>query len=97
MEKQIGNPGQAFSLGATWGTPSVDNAMTTEICDLINNTGVTLYTGDIVCLDPTGTMVNQYEWDGKSVRIDLSGLSEGMYFLKIRTPDRTEMKKLVVQ
>jgi hypothetical protein len=57
-EKQITNPGQAYALGATWGTPSVDNAMTTSTCDLINNTGVTLFTGDIVCLDPTGTMAN---------------------------------------
>lgn len=53
--KQITNPGQAFSLGATWGTPSVDNAMTVSTCDLINGTGVTLYTGDIVALDVTGT------------------------------------------
>jgi hypothetical protein len=29
--------------------------MTTEICDLINGTSQTLYTGDIVCLDATGT------------------------------------------
>jgi hypothetical protein len=55
-EKQITNPGQAFALGATWGNPSVDSAMTTTTCDLINNTGLTLYTGDIVALDPTGTM-----------------------------------------
>lgn len=59
MEKMIGNPSQAFAMGATWGTPSVDNAMTTEQCDLINATGVTLYTGDIVALDPTGTQAVQ--------------------------------------
>jgi hypothetical protein len=53
--KQIANPGQAFSLGATWGTPSVDNAMTTETCDLINGTNQILWTGDIVAIDPTGT------------------------------------------
>jgi hypothetical protein len=55
-EKQITNPGQAFALGATWGNPSVDNAMTTVTADLINGTTGPLYTGDIVCLDPTGTM-----------------------------------------
>lgn len=54
-EKQISNPAQAFSLGASWGTPSVDNAMTTEIAQLINGSGLILYTGDIVCLDATGT------------------------------------------
>lgn len=58
-EKQITNPSQAFSLGATWGNPSVDNAMTTQTCDLINGGSVPLYTGDIVCLDPTGTMAVQ--------------------------------------
>jgi len=51
----------------------------------------------IQLLTMTGTMAGQYEWDGKSVRIDLSGLPAGMYFLKIRTQDRTEMKKLIIQ
>lgn len=54
-EKLISNPGQAFSLGASWGTPSFDNAMTTENADLINSTGLTLYVGDIVCMDASGT------------------------------------------
>lgn len=57
--KQIDNPSQAFALGATWGVPSVDNTMTTEICNLINNTGVVLYTGDVVGIDATGTLANQ--------------------------------------
>jgi len=51
----------------------------------------------IQLLTMTGTMAGQYDWDGKSVQIDLSGLPAGMYFLKIRTQDRTEMKKLIVQ
>jgi hypothetical protein len=59
ISKQISNASQAFSLGATWGTPSVDNAMTTDTVDMINNTGAVLYTGDIVCMDATGTLVNQ--------------------------------------
>ena len=54
-QKQISNPNQSFALGASWGTPSVDNQMTTEICDLINGTGQPLFTGDIVALDATGT------------------------------------------
>ena len=55
MEKQIANPSQAFSMGASWGTPSVDNSMTSEIAPLINGSGQILYTGDIVALDVTGT------------------------------------------
>lgn len=53
--KQISNPNQAYTAGATWGTLSGDNEMTQEVSHLINGTGVTLYTGDIVCLDVTGT------------------------------------------
>jgi hypothetical protein len=51
----------------------------------------------IQLLTTTGTMVKQYDWDGKSVQIDVSGFPAGMYFLKIRTTDRVEMKKLIVQ
>ena len=54
-QKQISNPGQAYALGASYMAP-VDNQMTTELCDLINGTNGPLYTGDIVALDPTGTM-----------------------------------------
>lgn len=54
-QKLIGNPGQAFSLGGTWGTPSIDNAMSQTTYDLINGTGLILYPGDIVCMDATGT------------------------------------------
>lgn len=53
--KQISNPGQAFTAGGTWGNPSGDNQMTTEVAHLLNGTGVPLYVGDIVCLDVTGT------------------------------------------
>jgi hypothetical protein len=55
VEKLISNPSQAYSLGGTWGTPSVDNSMTSDVCWLINGTGQILYTSDIVCLDLTGT------------------------------------------
>lgn len=55
MVKMITNPGQAFTGGATWGTPSIDNAMSTNVISLINGTGLELYEGDIVCIDVTGT------------------------------------------
>ncbi|MEI7724729.1 MAG: LamG-like jellyroll fold domain-containing protein [Bacteroidota bacterium] len=51
----------------------------------------------IQMLTIAGTMVAQFEWDGKSLRLDLSQYPRGVYILKIRTPDRTEMKKLVLQ
>lgn len=56
--KQIGNAGQAFALGGTWGTPSIDNSGTTTFTELINNTGLTLYFSDIVVVDATGTLAN---------------------------------------
>jgi hypothetical protein len=48
-------------------------------------------------LSMTGTVLGQYEWDGKSVRLDLSQFPGGIYLVKIRTSEKTEMKKLVLQ
>lgn len=53
--KQITNPLQAWTAGASWGTLSGDNEMTQVVAHLLNGSGVTLYTGDVVCLDVTGT------------------------------------------
>jgi hypothetical protein len=53
--KQIMNPLQAYTSGATWGTLSGDNEMTQSTAHLLNGAGVTLYTGDIVAIDVTGT------------------------------------------
>jgi hypothetical protein len=54
-QKQIMNPLQAFTAGATWGNLSGDNEMTQSVAQLLNGSGVTLYTGDIVAIDVTGT------------------------------------------
>jgi len=48
-------------------------------------------------LTMTGKMIDQFEWDGKSVRLDISKHPKGMYILKIRTAEKTEMKKLILQ
>jgi hypothetical protein len=53
--KQIMNPLQAFTAGATWGTLSGDNEMTQSVAHLLNGSSATLYTGDIVAIDVTGT------------------------------------------
>jgi hypothetical protein len=45
----------------------------------------------------TGTPLGQFAWDGKSQMLDVSSYPRGVYFLKIRTGDRTEMKKLILQ
>lgn len=56
--KQITNPAQAWTAGATWGNTAADDEMTQVVANLQNNTGVVLYTGDIVCLDATGKLAN---------------------------------------
>jgi hypothetical protein len=55
VTKQIMNPLQAWTSGATWGTASGDNEMTQNVAHLLNGSGVTLYTGDIIAMDVTGT------------------------------------------
>jgi hypothetical protein len=52
--KMIGNPGQAFTSGATWANGANDDSVNTQFGYLINNTGLFLYTGDFVSLDVTG-------------------------------------------
>jgi len=54
-------------------------------------------TEPIVMYNMTGLQVDAFEWNGKQVQIDLSGHASGMYFLKIRTGDRTEMKKVILR
>lgn len=53
---QITNPMGAFSSGGTWGNPSF-TVLPSEVERLLNGTGQTLYTGDIVSLDYTGVEV----------------------------------------
>jgi hypothetical protein len=54
-QKQIMNPLQAWTAGATWSNQSGDNEMTQSVAHLLNGSSLTLYTGDIVCIDVTGT------------------------------------------
>ena len=45
----------------------------------------------------TGIMVDRFNWDGVSARLDLSSHPRGVYILVIRTPGETEMKKIILQ
>lgn len=53
--KFIGNPSQAYTNGATWANGANDNSFNTQFGELLNASGVTLYVGDIISLDVTGT------------------------------------------
>jgi hypothetical protein len=45
----------------------------------------------------TGIMVDRFNWDGVSARLDLSSHPRGVYILMIQTPNETEMKKIILQ
>lgn len=45
----------------------------------------------------TGKLLQQFEWNGKFVRLDLSNQPKGMYMLVIQTPEGREVKKLILQ
>ena len=45
----------------------------------------------------TGTLYDQFVWKGESTTLNLTGLSRGVYFVKIKTEDQMEMRKIVIQ
>lgn len=51
--RQINNPANAFNTGGSWQYSTDDSSMN-DLALLENGTGLTLYVGDIVCLDTTG-------------------------------------------
>ncbi len=51
----------------------------------------------IQLFNTTGKLLEQFSWNGKAVQLDLSNRPKGVYILMIQTPDKTEMKKLVIQ
>jgi len=59
------------------------------------NQSSTTYPLQLITL--TGTVVDQFDWNGKSCRIDLSNHPKGMYLLKFSTSEGVEMKKVILQ
>lgn len=45
----------------------------------------------------SGRLIEQYSWNGQSVRLDLTAFPKGMYMLRIESNGKHEMKKLVIQ
>lgn len=70
---------------------------TTGVVDIMALGELSSQESVIQLFDLTGTLVGNYDWNGQSTRLDLSGQSKGIYILAIRTEDKTEMHKLVVQ
>ncbi len=45
----------------------------------------------------TGTKYDLFEWYGETTTLNLTGLSEGVYLVKIRTENHLEVRKIVIQ
>lgn len=45
----------------------------------------------------SGRLLDQFSWNGQSVRLDLSAFPKGIYMLRIDSNGKHEMKKLVIQ
>jgi hypothetical protein len=51
----------------------------------------------IMIYDNKGQPLEQIEWDGQKLEIDLTSNSKGIYLMKVVTPDWTEMKKIILK
>ena len=52
---------------------------------------------EVSILGLTGNLYDQFYWEGETKNLNLSGLSRGVYFVKIQTEKGTEMRKIVIQ
>jgi len=51
---------------------------------------------NIQILNVTGKLMQQLNWDGKTIQIDISLLPKGIYLLVVQSLENTETKKLIV-
>jgi hypothetical protein len=56
-----------------------------------------MQTSTIRILNMTGLLLQQSEWNGKAMQLDLSDYPKGMYLLMVQTPEKNEVLKLIVQ
>jgi len=52
---------------------------------------------DVSIIGLTGTLYDRFSWRGETTSLNLSNLSKGVYFVKIKTEDQMEMRKIVIQ
>ncbi len=62
----------------------------------VNSTSL-IRNAEITVLDNMSRPVQQFSWDGQNTRIDLSANARGLYFLKVVTPEWTELRKIIVK
>jgi hypothetical protein len=54
-------------------------------------------TSSVKTLNMTGLPLQQFEWKGNAMQLDLSAYPKGLYLLMVQTPEKNEMLKLIVQ
>lgn len=52
---------------------------------------------DVSVVSLTGTIADEFEWNGESTTLNLTNLSKGVYFVKIKINGTTEVRKIVIQ
>jgi hypothetical protein len=70
---------------------------TSGIVDVNANGVITSRPSSVAVYNVAGYLLDVFSWDGIAARIDLSHYSKGLYILKIQTPERSEMKKVIIQ
>jgi hypothetical protein len=56
-----------------------------------------MQTSTVKILNMTGLSLQQFEWKGNAMQLDLSAYPKGMYLLMVQTPEKNEVLKLIVQ
>jgi len=54
-------------------------------------------TANVCLMNITGTILNEFEWNGETKTLNYSELSKGVYFLQINVEDKLEVRKIVIQ
>jgi hypothetical protein len=63
----------------------------------ISTKGESINKTNISLMNTSGTLIDQFEWDGKTKTFNLSDLSKGLYFMQFKFEDKLEVKKIVIQ
>ncbi|KAF0196647.1 MAG: hypothetical protein FD166_2249 [Bacteroidetes bacterium] len=61
------------------------------------NTNSNIRNAEIMILDNMSHPVQHFSWNGQNTTINLSGHARGLYYLRVTTPEWTEMRKIIVK
>lgn len=69
----------------------------TGIVEVLGSGAVSSSQTNIKLMSMTGILLEQFHWNGASIQLDLSHYPKGVYFVVIQTPEKNEVKKLILQ